>query len=149
MDEILYQVYPELFEQMNGIISATRLLHNDPPGSMLNELAEKINDEMQKLYSSEKEVLFPFITTLAEEDKKSTSCKLFKDSKVHYTALLKLVNELKTCLRNSHEQDSSLLLPAIIDSLEVFEQQHIFLQVTKDKYLFPRFKSCSGCKTLS
>ena len=149
MHDILYKVYPELFRQIAGISSATLLLQANEKTSELSRLIRNIKEEMSNIYQMEKEVLFPFITALAEENKKSESCKLFKDTKIHYTALLKLITELKSFIRIYIQQDGSpLLLDAILDSLHIFEQQNVLLQVTKDKYLFAQFKSCSGCKTI-
>ncbi|MEO7532611.1 MAG: hypothetical protein ABIU30_02120 [Ferruginibacter sp.] len=149
MHDVLNNVYPELFTQINSIVSAIELIQTDHSNSLLVPLAKKISNEMDGLYSMEKEVLFPFITTLAADNQKSESCKLFKDTKVHYTAMLRYINELKICLTICNSQDCSpAVLSAIKESVAVFEQQIIFLQVTKDKYLFAQFKSCSGCKAI-
>lgn len=149
MHNVLNNVYPELFTQINSILSATESIQSDHSESLLVPLAKKISYEMDGLYTMEKEVLFPFITTLAADNQKSESCKLFKDTKVHYTAMLRHINELKICLTISNSQDCSLaVLSAIKKSLGVFEQRIIFLQVTKDKDLFAQFKSCTGCKTI-
>jgi hypothetical protein len=149
MHEIINKVYPELFRQIDSILSVILLLQADERASELSRLTANIKAEINNLYQMEKEVLFPFIAILAEENKKSESCKLFKDTKVHYTALLKLITELKSYIRVYIQQDGSpLLLDAILDSLHIFEQQNVLLQVTKDKYLFAQFKSCSGCKTI-
>ena len=151
MQEIINKVYPELFRQIDSILSAISLLPGEENFSEISRLTGEIRIEMSNIYRMEKEVLFPFITTLAEENKKSESCKLFKDTKIHYTALLKLITELKSSIKiyGQGQQDGGpLLLNAIIDSLQVFEHQNVLLQVTKDKYLFAQFKSCSGCKTI-
>jgi iron-sulfur cluster repair protein YtfE (RIC family) len=150
MEDILVNVHPELLEQINYIIAAIQALPQDACDQRLLPLAEKICNEMHMLYISEKEVLFPFITMLAKQNEKSRSCSLFKDSKVHYTGTLRFINELKTCLKEySREAGDPLFISTIIETLQDLEQQHIFLQATKDKYLFAQFKSCSGCKTLS
>ena len=74
---------------------------------------------------------------------------LIPDPRKDPTALLKLITELKSSIRIYIQQDGSpLLLHTILDSLQIFEQQNVLLQVTKDKYLFAQFKSCSGCKTI-
>ena len=149
MHDILNTVYPELFRQIAGISSATLLLQADQKATELSRLTKNIKEELTNIYQMEKEVLFPFITSLEKENKKSESCKLFKETKTHYTALLKLITELKSAIKIYSQQDGSpLLLHAILDSLHIFEQQNVLLQVTKDKYLFAQFKSCSGCKTI-
>lgn len=149
MHEIINKVYPELFMQIDSIFSTILLLQVDEKIRELTRLAGDIRVEMSNIYRMEKEVLFPFIATLMEENKKSESCRLFKDTKIHYTALLKLITELKSAIKIYSQQDGSpLLLHAILDSLQIFEQQNVLLQVTKDKYLFAQFKSCSGCKTI-
>ena len=150
MEDILVNVHPELLEQINYIIAAIQALPQDACDQRLLPLAEKICNEMHKLYLSEKEVLFPFISTLAKQNEKSKSCSLFKESKVHYTGTLRFINELKTCLKeNSHEAGDPLFISTIVETVQHLEQQHIFLQATKEKYLFAQFKSCSGCNIVS
>lgn len=149
MHAIIHTVYPELFGQLNSVIAEIQLLPADDNTLSLGPLAEDVCHQMDELHKMEKQTLFPFITILAEENRQTDSCKLFKNTKAHYTAMLKGIHQLKTALKKCDEQDSNvMLIDDIRTSLEDFEKQHIFLQVTKDKYLFAQFKSCSGCKSL-
>ena len=149
MDAIIHVVYPGLFQQINEIIAKVQQLQSGAGSVFPAPLADKIYTEMDDLYRKEKLVLFPYIHQLMAENRKSESCKPFKNTKAHYTALLILIIEFKkSILKLDETDDNAMLADDIKMAVLQFEQAHILFQITKDRYLFSAFKSCEGCKSL-
>ena len=146
MKKILEETYPSLLASAAAIISAAGRLtcsdiENDPTLT-----AEKIFRETEALYQKEKLVLFPFIAGLLAEGKKSESCAPFKNVKLHYTALLTLLQTLRAQLAIISAEEKAAA--GIVSCMDKFEKNLIELQKSKDEYLFKPLKSCNGCTTL-
>ena len=146
MKKFLDEIYPSLFTKSAELISlAVRLsctnTENDPAVT-----AEKIFRETDALYQKEKLVLFPFIAGLLRDGKKSESCAPFKNVKLHYTALLSLIQAMRAELKEIPGEEKAVM--ALSAGMDAFEKTLIHLQKTKDQYLFGPLRSCSGCTKL-
>lgn len=149
-EELLKNYYPQLFLLLNQVGYRLQELKPEMDLGLLQSVHQKMNEELDEIYRKEKLVLFPFLLKLEEEQKTSDSCKPFKNVKYHYTYLVSTTQQFKTLLapviKSSGKQKE---LKELKETLLCFERFLIKIQISKENYLFRKFRNCcASCKSL-
>lgn len=143
--------YPQLFLVLDSLGEQIRNLGTEFDFNLGLSIHVKMNEELEELFRKEKVVLLPYLQQLETEQKKSEGCKPFKNVKNHYTNLLARSRELQSLTEELQLQEHSAsdLLKYIKKQVLQFEEALINVQYCKEKYLFRRFRSCTGnCKSI-
>jgi|GEM_PF-1131904 len=148
-DMVIEVVYPMLFEHIYELMERIVLLNETGQMEMMQSQLNLVTLALTAMRQKEKAELFPLILQLDLEQRQSGTCKPFKDTKTYYIKLLAFYQELKKSIDTYAQlENADDNLELISDSVYMLEKYIIGVQIMKEKHLFAKYKSCTGCKSL-
>lgn len=146
---LINDFYPFLFSELNNAEKSTSYLKLEFDIGIIESINQKIYNDFDEMFRKEKLVLFPFILKLESENKKSETCSPFKNTKAHFTSIIKNIEDaLKLCNEIKKRENKAIAIFALLETYEHFKGTMIELQNIKDRNFYLQFKSCSGCQKI-
>jgi len=146
---LLNDYYPFFYNSINRLGEQIRQAVIEPELEILDGAQLKVYEEFDELYRKEKLVLFPFLLGLEESGDKSENCVPFKNVKLHYTAMTKLLLKITETLGNCFiTQQNEGIVRGIQETANELYNRMKQIQDIKEQHFYKNLKNCGLCKKI-